>query len=254
MEYTPLLAKPTGNKSQVINALALETIEAMPKWFMDITKNPYIKYGYRPIGSLYPFGIHNETMNIYTHFGPAIYAIYLLSYYAQLGSWGIVLQLLVCIHCLLSSSTFHLCLSHSKQVATSCHTWDHCGIALAIGGSILGTAYYTNPSPFYITIVIVLTVAVNAPLQSMHLKSLFYVLQGVSGYFCLQNVQHEVLAWCLLAGILFMIGVSIFIGRWPEKRNGNWFITSHGLFHVCVVGGMFAHHQALLILDFNKLS
>jgi adiponectin receptor len=249
MEYTPLLSKPVPNKSQVIHQLVLETIESMPKWFTDITKNPHIKYGYRPIGSLHPLGIHNETLNIYTHFVPALYAIYLLAFYVQLESWGIVLQLLVCIHCLLSSSTFHLCLSHSENVAKSCHTWDHCGIALAIGGSILGTAYYTNPSPSYIAVVLILTIIVNAPLPSMHLKSLFYVLQGVSGYFCLHQVPQPVLSWCLLAGFVFGMGVLIFITRWPENRYGTWFLTSHSLFHVCVVGGMMAHHQALVILN-----
>eukprot|EP00088_Acartia_fossae_P036135 TRINITY_DN37320_c1_g1_i1.p1 TRINITY_DN37320_c1_g1~~TRINITY_DN37320_c1_g1_i1.p1 ORF type:complete len:362 (+),score=74.28 TRINITY_DN37320_c1_g1_i1:168-1253(+) len=90
------------------------------------------------------FWLHNETVNIWTHFLGFVYFLYLL--YSNLftpqphirGTSDLVavsIQLLTYQVCMLFSSLFHTFLCHSESVKVSWQEADHAGILLALWGT-----------------------------------------------------------------------------------------------------------------------
>jgi adiponectin receptor len=282
----------------------------MPEWYHSLVKNQYIKTGYRVITpSVYTsmttlFYMHNELINIWTHLLSCFYFLFLVydishkpldvgdSYgmaMALLDRGMVLLQPLVCILCLLSSSLFHLFLSHSCKLATKCHCMDHSFIAVAVGGSCIATGYFTfsgRISCCYFIVVVMCTgltislnfgfnlikwLSLNGGYESTHkncdhsqthstliLKTASYIMLAaliLVPYLSSDTVFPEVYK----SAIVFLIGIVLFVTRFPERyvcrdfwgKYGDFVDMighSHQLWHLCVTAGMYYHHLSLLLM------
>ncbi|ORY01770.1 Hly-III related protein, partial [Basidiobolus meristosporus CBS 931.73] len=128
--------------------------EDIPEYLKD---NPFIQTGYRAyysyreaLGSL--FRIHNETGNIWTHFGgfivillvilPVQYSYFLPKEASSLDKGLFALLLLCAAQCLICSSLFHLFIGCSRKAFRKWGCWDYSGISTLICGCYCIAIYY----------------------------------------------------------------------------------------------------------------
>ena len=144
----------------------------LPSWQRD---NHYIISGYRPPSNSYLqsvgsslFQLHNETVNVYTHFVGAVIALGLAVYFYSNRFWLEAARIryatatpgdvavLSCFFigaagCLGMSATFHAISNHSPSVAAFGNRLDYLGIVLLIWGSFVPTLYYAfKPEEWYL--------------------------------------------------------------------------------------------------------
>lgn len=133
----------------------LLSFNQIPIWHQD---NKFIHNDYRPIsGSIKVsfsswFFIHNETMNIYSHFLPAIILLlswwymkeYLLSKYSYITKANILIFLffyITAITCLGLSTIYHTLMNHSLKVEQQLLQLDLVGIVILILGDFISAIY-----------------------------------------------------------------------------------------------------------------
>ncbi|KAK9766237.1 hypothetical protein K7432_004832 [Basidiobolus ranarum] len=132
----------------------LYRFEEIPEYLQD---NPFIRTGYRTyysyreaFGSL--FRIHNETGNVWTHFGgfliimlvilPIQFSVFLPRGADVVDKGMFSLLLLTAAQCLICSSLFHLFLGCSKGAFIKWGCWDYSGISTLICGCYCIVVYY----------------------------------------------------------------------------------------------------------------
>lgn len=128
----------------------------MRHWFFRV---PHVRFGYRyhPAMDMHMCNwsmlqLHNQTMNILTHFLPALYFLFqLMQVNTQTGPYAdltwtsstvtLTLSASVIVCCLMSSTFFHLYQPISHSVHMQLLRLDLIGIGLMIFGLILSFAY-----------------------------------------------------------------------------------------------------------------
>ena len=128
----------------------------IPEWLQD---NHYIQSGYRPPSNSYQRSaasityLHNESVNIWTHFLGAIAAALTAAFmyfsirprYDQATDEDVLVFscfFLGAVACLGMSATYHTISNHSDAVAKFGNRLDYIGIVFLIWGSFIPSIYY----------------------------------------------------------------------------------------------------------------
>ena len=261
--------------------LGLQRFEDLPVWYQD---NPCIRAGYRPVSYSSPSCfyscafLHNETINIYSHFIPAILSIISQIFLQRMISTHFPhaslqdrlifsINLLAATASLLLSSAYHTLMSHSYRVSSLWLRIDYVGILTLILGSFFSGIYvgfYTEPTlkwvywSMIITLTLITAVLVIHPrlqgLSYRHIRTSAFVATGLSGFapvchgLCLYGWEEmwvrSGMPYWFLEGIVYGIGAFFFATRLPEAAwPGKFDIwgSSHQIFHVLVVLGGTVH-------------
>ncbi|KAF2267975.1 HlyIII-domain-containing protein [Lojkania enalia] len=258
----------------------------LPSWQQD---NHYIHSGYRPQSNSYiksakSLGyIHNETVNIYSHFIGAILAIissailyHVLEPRYETATREDVLVFscffLGAAACLGMSATFHTISNHSQAVNSFGNVLDYLGIVFLIWGSFIPILYYgfqSEPHLIKRYWAMITTLAAGTALVCVHPKTrtpalrpfraLMFVFMGLSAVFPvfhgiqiygIEQMRKTIgLDWVVLQGTLYILGAGIYATRFPERlKPGKFDIwgSSHQIFHVLVVLAAASHLTGLI--------
>lgn len=278
-------------KPQTIVEKAEEIVSRLVNWD-DLEEwqrdNPHIHTGYVRSEPSYKavgrsmFYLHNESVNIYSHFVPAfVVGVLLLAAFdyfspVQKGepvgdeiAFLIFGASLVC--CLGMSATFHLLKSHSSKIMTIGNKLDYLGICVLIAGSMVSILWFSlddhrKTQEFFSTIVLVLgsgcaCVSLMGRFRTpgwRPYRAAMFVAYGLSGilpvaysvvHFGIDETwKRTSLGWMLcMAGCYifgaFLYGI-LFPERWAPGKFDIWG-HSHQLFHVMVVVAAYCHWRAL---------
>lgn len=226
--------------------------------------------------------LHNESVNIYTHFLPAIcflatcifdkLAVKKFETTTWIDYMVIDIFFLGAFACLVLSSTFHCLKSHSSQVATFGNKLDYLGIVILIVSSMISIIYYGfYDSKKLFSFFTFITVGFGISCAVVSLDDTFrerewrpyraglFVAFGLSGALPVLGGLvfygfHETwiriqLKWVLLEGILYIFGAFLYAIRFPERIAPGAFDFighSHQIFHVLTVLAAACHLTALL--------
>lgn len=225
------------------------------------------------------FAFHNETMNIWSHFlgficvliagvdifigkishdTPFVESLMLLSYIACAAT------------CLFLSSLYHLfnCLGESSHKTLL--KWDLSGIAFLVAGSFFPGCYYgfyCLPDAQYLHLCLsglVLVIGLIAPwvelkVNNRSVRPYIFAALVVFGLFPYihwmlvtpSEFQEKLGKGFFLLFVFYSVGFFFFMSQFPEKFFPNSLIatqilSSHTLWHVCVVGAVFAWLEHIL--------
>ncbi|KAH9973852.1 hemolysin-III related-domain-containing protein [Lactifluus volemus] len=264
---SPLLAKPSVRKYRTLS------YAESPEWSRH---NEFILTGYRGeldswlkcLESVFGY-LHNETVNIHSHFHAAIFFVFLLCTVDDKArydvSWAdrfmISIFILSAIFCLSCSAVFHTFKARSKQVAARCLAFDFSGIIVLILGSfypIIHYGFYCKPH-YRIGYSLLLTFAGLTSAYTVlnpkyinpvyrHVRTRFFVSLGLAGFvpMCHSMWFHGIhtatrdmgFFWFLTAIAIYIIGTIIYSNRVPESLcpgRFDIFFSSHQIFHIFVV-------------------
>lgn len=241
-----------GDSSNSINRFTVK-VHDMPPWYVH---DSFIIEGYRRLtrswrGCLLSLSyLHNETGNIYTHGIGALLLIplgyWLLEEMKKIPTTSTLDYVVQFSHlaglwaCLTSSTIFHLCCCHSKQVSIACNKADYVGIAFLQIGSFIPAIYYgffcdTFYQLLYAISIIVLgllTIYVTAgssfaTSQYRWVRTGFFTLFGAVGF--VPSLHHT---WryglemsknsssildVFGAGACYLVGACFYVHRVPER-------------------------------------
>ena len=227
--------------------------------------------------------LHMETMNIWTHLlGSAVFIGAGSVLYSRVSSsatlslstgdkFAFGISITAASLCFGLSATFHTLRSHSYKVHHFTGTLDILGICvLAVGGGMSATyyAFYCNPTTQQIYW------ALNASSALAAAYTLFDTGGGGSKMRTLRGGTFMLLAltamlpifhgswnlgwaracieigtqWYLAEGMTLLVGVSMFVARFPERLSPGMFDIwghSHQWHHICAVVGTGFHVAAL---------
>ncbi|QIX01426.1 hypothetical protein AMS68_006943 [Peltaster fructicola] len=260
----------------------IATKDQIPAWLRDndfiITGHPMPTYSYARSFRLWRC-LHMETMNIWTHLlGSAGFVVLGLSGYALGRTWtsstltpgdrfAFGLSLTSAALCFGLSTTFHTLRSHSYHVH---HFWgkmDIFGICiLALGGGMSATYYawtcQTRIRNMYWALNACAAAAAGASLSDTGgggskmrtLRGSVFTLLAISAMLPIvhrsgnlgwtESCRQFGVQWFLGEVLALLVGVSLFVGRVPERfAPGSfdiWF-HSHQLFHTFAVIGTVFH-------------
>lgn len=263
----------------------LYTWEEIPDWQKD---NEHILKGYVKetrnfkdcIESL--FFLHNETVNIYSHFIPGVcflFTIFLNRYCVKqfltttiIDYFFINLFFFGAFTCLILSSIFHCFKSHSLEIAVFGNKLDYIGIVVLIVSSMISILYYVfYDDLFLFNFFASLTLILGTVCGIVSSKDIFrsrewrpyraalFVIFGLSAilpivtgifYYGFAEAWKKVqLSWVILEGIFYIFGAFLYGIRFPEKLHPgkyDFWGHSHQLFHVFVVIAALCHLRGLL--------
>lgn len=263
----------------------LYTWEEIPEWQKD---NEHILRGYvretnsfrRCINSL--FYIHNETVNIYSHFIPGIcflVIIFLNRHYVKnfvtttvMDYFFINVFFFGAFTCLTLSSVFHCFKSHSLKVAVLGNKLDYLGIVILIVCSMISILYYgfyDSSLFFYIFSSLTLSFGIACGIVSLKdrfrtrewrpYRATLFVVFGLSAvlpiftgiwYYGYREAYIRIqLPWIVLEGVFYIFGAFLYGIRFPEKFHpGKYDIWghSHQIFHILVVIAALCHLKGLI--------
>ncbi|KLU90902.1 hypothetical protein MAPG_09427 [Magnaporthiopsis poae ATCC 64411] len=266
----------------------LLTNSQVPAWY----SQPLIRTGYRPVTNswaaclrtLVDAGLHNETVNIYSHLIPAaICAVLLL-----VGGGGLV-QLLppsstpadrlvlaayLCtsLLCFTASAAYHTFMCHSERGAALWVRVDYAAILLQILGSVASGLYfsfYCEPAlqRLYWSMISFLVLVAGAVVVSPRLqhrkwraaRTWTFIATGMSAFapivhgatiFPYRQLDRQTgLSYYYVEGLLVLLGAWHFGSRFPECwKPGRFdiFGASHQIFHVLVAASAAVHLCGLL--------
>ncbi|CAO3576269.1 unnamed protein product [Absidia cylindrospora] len=230
--------------------------------------------------------LHNETLNIHSHLIGFIFflvlSIYMVNYQFPEASTGdravFVTFCLAALNCLFCSSIYHTFICHSRHTIKSfTATLDYIGIAFLITASVLVTehfGFYCQPeaglrymvftglmgsvgtiSPFFkcwdtkkyrpLRIAVFVAMAVSSAVPVLHL----FRLNGFAASFKFFEMAS-------VSVLMYICGVFIYAKRFPEKMYPGRFdfagMTSHAIWHIFVVFGIYFHYLASLQFYENR--
>lgn len=276
---------PSGFFKQAITSKLppLVAYSEIPEYLKD---NDFILTGYRSNYSysqawLSLFSLHNESMNIWTHFLGFLFTLSLLVYTWSLSlpkQDTILLSLFLILgsYTLLSSSLFHMHICIDARAYHIFGCLDFSGISASLAASSLALTYilYTCSQswriPLTVVLIIVNTVGIIGPLVPGWMTPAFrtgrcliyllsglasliptiYMLSSASAHFS-TPIPSEAL-FLLLATILqHLVGAIFYTQRLPERLLPGAFdlaFSSHSIFHILVVTASVTLYKALLVL------
>merc|ERR1712106_379674 len=241
---------------------------ALPAWLRD---NKYILTGYRQeMGDFSKcfqsaFGLHNETVNIWTHLvGFLVFSILTIIFYVRPfcelchsniegGEKLIFLFFFMgATTCLFMSATYHTVSCHSQPVNRHFKKLDYTGIVCLIVGSFVPFLYYgfyCQPliRQLYLVVIIVLGLCTMCVIMMDRFGSPEYK-------------KVRALLFVLLGGFGFILGyhcIALYGLRIPERfcpgRCDIWF-QSHQIFHILVVVAALIHYKTIGSLALYRLT
>ncbi|KAL1925439.1 uncharacterized protein VTP21DRAFT_322 [Calcarisporiella thermophila] len=269
-------------------ARRLLKFEELPREWQE---NQYVRRGYRHFSTMREcfqsiFMVHNETCNIWTHLlgfffflGLAIYAIpHHLTGSLLADRLVVSFFFVAALKCLLCSTLYHTLMCHSKPAVAKCAaTFDYVGIGLLITASLLTKIYYgfyceDSTRNFYMGLTAILGMSTlvfpffkffDTHKYRPFRIFLFISLAGLGGLVPLAHMASirgwaptfQFLAPLLWSVIAYIVGVIFYGHRFPEKFWPGLFdypgLTSHAIWHVFVMLGIFYHYLATL--HFHRL-
>ncbi|KAH6872717.1 hemolysin-III related-domain-containing protein [Alternaria rosae] len=249
------------------------TKDDIPTWLQDndfiISGHPMPTYSYKKSFRLWRC-LHMETMNIWTHLLGSTAFIVLNLTTGDKFAFGVSLS--AAALCFGLSTTFHTPRSHSYNIHHSWGRFDIFGICLlALGGGVSATYYAARCDPvdqrLYWCLSGGAAIAAAAVLfdsggggnkmrtlrggtfGALALAALLPIFHG-TGKLGWSHACFEIGAqWYLAEGLVLFVGVSCFVGRFPERLSPGSFDIwghSHQLHHVCAVVGQAFHIAALV--------
>ncbi|TRM63569.1 hemolysin-III related-domain-containing protein [Schizophyllum amplum] len=221
--------------------------------------------------------VHNETVNIHSHLWGAVLFVYLIvtfpSYIRRFpeATWIDVAVACVflssAVFCLSASAFYHAASSHSYSVARRCHALDYSGVVVLTVGSFYPSLYYgfygdARMQAAYISGItligigaayVVLSPEYSKPTHRGTRTSVFIALGlcavvPVAHWFFTHGASTLLLdmgyGWLVASGALYIAGALIYANRIPERYSPgtfDYYLSSHQIFHVCVVLAALAH-------------
>ncbi|ORZ16862.1 hemolysin-III related-domain-containing protein [Absidia repens] len=280
----------TGFLHYVDDARRLLYLHELP---IEWQENEYVLSGYRFYHHHHDclksiFMLHNETLNIHSHLIGFIFflilSIYMVNYQfpdANAGDRAVFVTFCVAaLNCLFCSSIYHTFICHSRHTIKSfTATLDYIGIAFLITASVLVTEHFGfycqheaarrymmftglmgsvgTISPFFkcwdtkkyrpLRIAVFLAMAFSSAVPVLHL----FFLNGFSASFIFFKTAG-------VSVLMYIFGVFIYANRFPEKMYPGRFdfagMTSHAIWHIFVVFGIYFHYLASHEFYQNRLS
>lgn len=224
------------------------------------------------------FELHNESMNVWTHFVAAL--IYLVGvapymFWVRLGNapaldrYTVSLYYVAAAACFLLSATYHLFLTHSVKAYRALRMADHQGILLLICASYIpaiGIGYQCHwrmairflwiNAVFYVLAVVGLWYAHRYGYVTFrNITFLGYTCWGLLPLAVGLTLQLEHAAWLLrhafMMWSIYGIGFALYVTRFPEKvwvgKFDLWF-SSHQLFHIATIAASAVWGRSMLRL------
>lgn len=263
----------------------LYTWDEIPDWQKD---NEHIIGGYvRETNSFQEclrslLYLHNESVNIYTHFLPALcflatcifdkFAVKRFDTTTWIDYMVIDIFFFGAFACLVLSSTFHCFKSHSSSVAVFGNKLDYLGIVILIVCSMISILYYgfyDSKKLFCLFCLITLSFGISCAIVSLGetfrarewrpyraglfvafgLSGVLPVLGGLVNYGFHETWTRIQLKWVILEGVLYIFGAFLYGVRFPERLAPGAFDFvghSHQIFHVLVVVAALCHLVGLM--------
>lgn len=272
------------------SAPAITSQQNIPNYLVQ----PYIVNGYRvnmntctACGSI--FSLHNETVNIWTHFGALF--VFLVIFISLLeeepvkdfssGDMAILSVYFagICV-CLLFSTCLHLFNCYTLERSENLSKLDHFGIIILLFASDLPIIYFGLECwpgvrlPYLILLPIVIALGLLAIWSDVlqddrnRLWRLAAFMTVIS--FGIVHVIHETvlrggladadgrrvfLTWFLVT-TMYAIGIFFYATNYPEKcdRRGtfDYFGSSHQLWHIfTIIGGLFHVHNVIQYIHYR---
>jgi len=174
--------------------------------------------------------------------------------------------------CFLGSSVYHIFFCHSPEVMTQVLRFDYAGIFMIMFGSFLPPVYFLFSCHSQIQILycgVAISFGLVGTILSMceffHtpkwtvFRLSFYSCNCLSGLIPLMHAKlylpEEFIGSLLNSNVMssvtcmylsYGLGLLLFASKFPEcvfKGKFDYLFHSHQLFHICVFGGAFFHHQ-----------
>ncbi|CAN8101654.1 unnamed protein product [Discula destructiva] len=288
-------SSPLPSRRAALLPSRLLAFDELPEWYQD-AGNEFIRSGYRPVsGSAAASitsnlrGVHNETVNVYSHLVPCIGFVvggwglsqYLYSHYPRITTLETTIFgffIVAAAGCLGISSTYHTMLNHSHAWETTCLRLDFVGIILLTIGDFVSGVYmvfYCEPGERAIYWAMILMLGaltvlalVNPNFQGRRWRRFrisCFVGTAMSGFAPLahgvylsgwaQMTKQSGMPYYLLEGVFLCVGVLFYATRFPEcVRPGKFDLygSSHQIFHFFVVLATVAHFVGILeAFDYN---
>lgn len=288
---------PSKKFQRPTNRPGLLNFEQLPTWLQD---NAYLRTGYRaPSSSVWrslasSFGIHNETVNILSHFVGAVAFLILAQcpfplalptppfpvLTLPLNDWPLFPFYGGAVVCLTLSALYHATSNVSPEFAKKGNQADYVGIIALIIGSFISSIYYGfQCHPYlqktYWTMITSIgaacaVVTVNprfrtpewrawraAMFVAMGMSAVIPVIHGLRIY-GLDGMEERIgLRWLAAQGLTYVAGATLYALRIPEKwYPGKFDIlgASHQIFHIFVLIAAGLHLIGLLKAAEHKAS
>jgi len=262
----------------------------LPAWQKD---NEYIISGYRRAQndwrgcfiSVYAY-LHNETVNIHSHFWGALLFIYLIiNFNSQLGrelTWMDTavfnVFLFSAVFCLCASALYHTASCHSEEISSSCHALDYSGIIILTAGSFYPSLYYGFHCQKFVRLFYMLSitfVGFGAAYVVLHpefakpthrgARTIVFICLGLNAVVPVSHLlkthgstrlfSEMGFGWLVASGALYIVGALLYANRIPERLapgRFDYFLASHQNFHFLVVLAALAHYYGVLkALDYR---
>jgi adiponectin receptor len=279
-------ARPAGKArpalpARVAQQWQLISWDELPEWAKD---NELIDHHYRTHADADAvlclrsvFKLHNETMNIWTHFGGFLcfLGVFASLFAAQRPEWtggdtaAWACFAVGCLGCLGCSSIFHILMNHSNEMFRRTITLDYLGIVILIWGSnVVATrflfwcdttmqlCFMGFITAFGVSVMVTMLVPKFMAPKYRVFRAVLFTAMGGSGLvpilvFTVRHADSNE-AWHisqLLFGMLgsYGLGVVIYAMRFPEclfPGKVNLFFASHQWMHVAVLSGCVCHYEA----------
>ncbi|CAI2173209.1 386_t:CDS:2 [Funneliformis geosporum] len=231
------------------------TFWELPNWLQD--NNDIIRGYRRPTFSYLKciqslFYLHNESVNIWSHFvGAILFAVLSLATYFYLMDYNTLKQSdYIAFYCFMAgamiclglSSSFHTMCCHSEKVCANWNRCDYVGIVALI----------------IATISVAVALRFRRPEFRWFRTGLFFALGGSSVIPIIHatllygfHLSYEVISlkWLAITGLLYIFGAFLYGTRIPERLfPGKFDIwgSSHQFFHFFVVAAAVVHYYGVL--------
>ncbi|OMH81921.1 Adiponectin receptor protein [Zancudomyces culisetae] len=260
--------------------------DEIPAWMRD---NTFITRGYRsPTGSYKECiksltYLHNEFLNVWTHFiGAIVFMVLMVTTASWVSSeihtvkWSDVIVMYIflagAVGCLLLSTAYHLFSCHSHEVHRFFNRCDYVGIASLITGSCVPVFFYAfychdYLKVLYISMIVILGVAVcylsispTFSLPEWRIVRAFTfvgmaasgVIPGIHSFLAFgwaHTMQSLQLGYLSKMAAFYTVAVAFYSTRVPER----WFpgkfdiwLQSHTIFHCLVLAAAGYHYIGVL--------
>lgn len=175
----------------------------------------------------------------------------------QIVAFSIFGASLVSMYC---ASAFYHSLTVSERAVAHLRRVDHMMIYILIAGTYTPVCMLLLPAGLGMGLLIaVWSLAALGVFQTLAWMSApqwfstaVYIGMGWIAIFVVRPLLAAAPAgfflWLLAGGVVYTLGAIVHAAKWPRPTTGAkpWLFGSHEIWHLCVMGGSFAHYWAIL--------